>query len=43
MFLFLKGGLGSEIKISFLYIIELKGVIVNEVLLEIVYIDFFGV
>ncbi|MBX2876145.1 MAG: DUF4270 domain-containing protein [Saprospiraceae bacterium] len=40
--LFLKGGLGTEIKISFPYITELKGLIVNEALLEMAYIDFPG-
>lgn len=40
--LFLKGGLGTEIKISFPHITELKGVIVNEALLEVAYIDFPG-
>ena len=40
--LFLKGGLGTEIKINFPHITELKGLIVNEALLEVAYIDFPG-
>ncbi|NRB52421.1 MAG: DUF4270 family protein [Saprospiraceae bacterium] len=40
--LFLKGGLGTQIKIKFPHITELKGVIVNEALLDVAYIDYPG-
>lgn len=40
--LFLKGGLGTEVKIQFPHITELKGLIVNEALLEVAYIDYPG-
>lgn len=40
--LFLKGGLGTEIKLDFPYITKLSGLIINEAILEVAYLDFPG-
>lgn len=40
--LFLKGGLGTEINLKFPHIEDLSGLIINEALLEIAYLDYPG-